>query len=152
MRARTTIVPFRPRSRGRRPSRKMRRGFVLVAAGIILGASFPFENPFRPGTDQMSLSSGARILAGPVHHVRDGDTIEVRGTAIRFAKLDCAERGTAQGEQATERMKALVRSVHLTCNLTGRKSYDRMIGTCRLPDGRDLGTVMITSGMCDRYR
>jgi endonuclease YncB( thermonuclease family) len=56
-------------------------------------------------------------IAGPVTHVRDGDTVEVLGTPIRLAKLDCAERGTAAGERATARMRELARAGAFSCSL-----------------------------------
>ena len=36
------------------------------------------------------------ILEGRVTRVRDGDTIEVNGVAIRLSALDCPERGTRE--------------------------------------------------------
>lgn len=48
-------------------------------------------------------------------------------------------------------MKVLVSGQRLTCQLNGRTSYDRKIGSCTLPDGRDLAAAMIRSGLCTRY-
>lgn len=90
-------------------------------------------------------------IVGLVTHVRDGDTIEVRGQAIRFGSLDCAELGTAEGQSAKSAMQRLVRGQSLACHLNGRRSYDRWIGSCTLPDGRDLAGVMIAQGACRRY-
>ena len=90
-------------------------------------------------------------IVGPVTHVRDGDTIEVRGQAIRFGSLDCAELGTAEGRSAKSAMQRLVRGQSLACHLNGRRSYDRWIGSCTLPDGRDIAGVMIAQGACRRY-
>ena len=92
-----------------------------------------------------------RVIEGPVSHVRDGDTIEVAGTPVRFGSLDCAERGTAVGDAATGRVRELVAGQSLTCALNGRSSYDRSIGRCTLPDGRDLAAQMIREGLCQRY-
>ena len=74
------------------------------------------------------------------------------GRAIRLAKLDCAETGSAAGEAATRRMRALVSGQRLTCSLTGEQSYDRWIGSCQLPDGRDIAGVLIREGLCHRWR
>lgn len=84
-------------------------------------------------------------------HVRDGDTIEVAGTPIRFGSLDCAERGTLTGQVATSRLRELIAGQSLTCALNGRISYDRGIGRCTLPDGGDLAAQMIREGLCGRY-
>ena len=89
-------------------------------------------------------------LAGPVTHVRDGDTIEVRGVPVRLSTLDCAESGTAAGERATRAMRALTRGKVAACSLEGRRSYDREIGDCAI-DGVDLGASMIRGGYCERW-
>jgi len=89
---------------------------------------------------------------GLVTHVRDGDTIEVGGRPIRIAALDCAESGSIAGDAATRRMTALVSGQRVTCSLTGRRSYDRWIGSCRLPDGRDIASILIGEGSCRRWR
>lgn len=91
-------------------------------------------------------------LQGRVSHVRDGDTIEVAGVPVRLAKLDCQERGTKGGEIATRVMTELVSRQHLSCQLAGRMSYDRQIGTCAMADGRDIGDILISGGYCGRYR
>jgi len=39
-------------------------------------------------------SSNSTILNGTVTHVRDGDTIEVNGIAVRLSALDCPENDT----------------------------------------------------------
>nr|WP_235674153.1 thermonuclease family protein [Paracoccus sp. (in: a-proteobacteria)]QXO85662.1 hypothetical protein [Paracoccus sp. (in: a-proteobacteria)] len=90
-------------------------------------------------------------IAGPVTHVRDGDTIEVGGHAIRFGSLDCAELGTPAGQRAKIEMQRLVEGAHLVCRTDGRRSHDRWIGSCNLPDGRDLADIMITRNICRRY-
>lgn len=92
-----------------------------------------------------------QTIAGPVTHVRDGDTIEVRGQAIRFGSLDCAELGTPAGQRAKSAMQQLVRGQSLACHVTGRRSYDRWIGSCMLPDGTDLAGIMIAQNICRRY-
>ena len=65
-----------------------------------------------------------------VTHVRDGDTIEVRGVAVRIANLDCAERGTVRGERATALMRQIASGETASCALEGRRSYDRQVGVC----------------------
>ena len=89
---------------------------------------------------------------GLVTHIRDGDTIEVSGRPIRIAALDCAERGSTAGDAATRRMTALVLGQRVSCSLTGKRSYDRWIGSCRLPDGRDIASILIGEGACRRWR
>ena len=90
-------------------------------------------------------------IAGPVTHVRDGDTIEVGGHAIRFGSLDCAELGTTAGQRAKTEMQRLVGGAYLVCRTNGRRSHDRWIGSCSLPDGKDLAGIMIARNICRRY-
>ena len=104
------------------------------------------------GSRSTAIASARGALQGRVTHVRDGDTIEVAGKPIRIASLDCAESGTLAGEAATRRMTGLVAGQQMSCNLTGARSYDRWIGSCRLSDGRDIAEVMIGSGVCRRWR
>ena len=70
---------------------------------------------------------------------------------IRFGSLDCPEMNTNAGHRAAARMQTLVSGETLTCYLNGRASYERKIGSCRLPDGRDIGAVMMGEGLCRRF-
>lgn len=96
-------------------------------------------------------SAGATLIDS-VTRVRDGDTIVVGLIPIRIANLDCAEKGTRAGEAATRRVKQLVSGQTLRCWLEGRRSYDREVGLCALPDGRDVGEILIAEGLCGRWR
>lgn len=91
-------------------------------------------------------------LAGVVTRVRDGDTIVVGLTPIRFSDVDCAEAGTAAGERATAVLRQLAEGRYVNCRLLGRRSYDRELGTCALADGRDLGRALVAQGLCSRRR
>lgn len=98
---------------------------------------------------------GAEVrIVGLVTDVRDGDTIEVSGRAIRLKGLTCEERGTELGEIATREIRRIVAGERLTCVLTGERTYDRSVGRCSLTDGRDIGATLIARGACgrcDRY-
>jgi hypothetical protein len=120
---------------------------ALRGIGQRLTPALPLPNIIRPSAQPPPLQAHAGRL-GHVTHVRDGDTIEVNGTPIRFANVDCAERGSLEGDRATAAMRALVRGRSLRCDLEGRRSYDREIGTCYLEDGRDLGGVLVAMGLC----
>ena len=96
----------------------------------------------------MPRAEGSNRVSGPVTRVRDGDTIEVAGVAVRFADVNCAERGTVAGDAATRAMRELADGRQVRCELIGRRSYDREVGTCYLADGRDLGGVLVSRGLC----
>jgi endonuclease YncB( thermonuclease family) len=97
-----------------------------------------------------SLADGA-MLVDRVTKVRDGDTIVVGLIPIRIANLDCAESGTRAGNRATAFAKRLVSGATLSCRLEGRRSYDREVGVCSLPDGQDFGEILISAGLCERW-
>lgn len=91
-------------------------------------------------------------LVDTVTRIRDGDTIVVGLIPIRIANLDCAERGSKAGDRATRQITKIVTDVQLQCTLEGRRSHDREVGVCSLPDGRDVGEMLIVGGYCQRWR
>jgi endonuclease YncB( thermonuclease family) len=127
-------------------------GAVAVLASLALTVLTP-DDANRNGTmPQPSVTpTPGRIIEGTVTHVRDGDTIELRGVAMRLADLDCAELGTAAGARALQAVTALTAGKTLLCRLTGAQTYDRWVATCTLPDGRTLSQAMIAGGHCARY-
>ena len=90
--------------------------------------------------------AGETVLIGTVTHVRDGDTIEVNNVPIRLAALDCPERGTKNGDYATELAKQF-QGLQTTCELTGAKTYDRLVGYCSI-NGADFGRHMMENSTC----
>jgi|TARA_B110000093_G_scaffold159563_1_gene179441 endonuclease YncB( thermonuclease family) len=91
-------------------------------------------------------SDNPTILSGTVTHVRDGDTIEVNGIAVRLSALDCPENGTQKGNQATNVAKQFQGSP-AQCELTGAKTYDRLVGYCSV-EGSDFGLYMMNNSSC----
>ena len=92
-----------------------------------------------------SPKSGS-ILSGTVTHVRDGDTVEVDGIAIRLAALNCPENKTQKGRYATRVAKQFEGS-KMICELTGAKTYDRLVGYCSV-NGVDFGRFMMQNSSC----
>ena len=90
--------------------------------------------------------SSPSILNGTVTHVRDGDTIEVNGVAVRLSALDCPENGTREGDKATRIAKQFEGSL-ARCELTGAKTYDRLVGYCSV-GGSDFGLFMMQNSSC----
>ncbi|MBT4627600.1 MAG: thermonuclease family protein, partial [Rhodospirillales bacterium] len=57
------------------------------------------------------------------------------------------------GSQSKAFMVNLVDGKNVRCELTGAKTYDRLVGTCYL-DGEDIGIAVIAAGLaldCPRY-
>ena len=90
--------------------------------------------------------SSPSILNGTVTQVRDGDTIEVDGVAVRLSALDCPENGTRQGDKATRIAKQFEGSL-ARCELTRTKTYDRLVGYCYV-GGSDFGLYMMQNSSC----
>ena len=126
------------------------RGLHIVVAVFGLFMIEPHERLGSIFSTAASHSS-ERSISGRVTHVRDGDTIEVAGVPIRFARLDCAELGTPAGKSAKRRMTALTRGKRAQCTLTGRRSYDRQIGECTV-DRQNLSSAMVRDGYCTWWR
>ena len=97
-------------------------------------------------TDTVSGSS----LQGVITHVRDGDTFEVNGIPIRLAALDCPENSTAEGRYASSIAKAY-QGVEVKCELTGARTYDRLVGYCEIQDV-DFGRMMMSKSSCKLWK
>ncbi len=124
--------------------------FVCIGYGI---ANYSGVQTLRTtSTSNYFPKADGHELTGKVTHVRDGDTIEVKGVAVRLAALDCAESGTLKGNQATLEMDRLALGKAATCTLNGRRQHDRFIGVCTLDDGTDIQKHMLDEGWCKRYR
>jgi len=93
-----------------------------------------------------SAYSDQTVLTGTVTHVRDGDTIEVNNVPIRLAALNCPERGTQKGDTASRIAQQFLGS-QATCELTGAKTYDRLVGYCEI-NGADFGRYMMDKSSC----
>ena len=117
---------------------------ILVVGGyaLLAGGTQRFSLPEISGYDQPSSVSGWA-------YVRDGDTIEVGGVAVRLQGLHCPEAGEPGGSAATTAMRRLIDSDRVTCALTGERTYDRIVGTCHVGD-TDLTAALIREGVCAR--
>jgi len=96
------------------------------------------------------LETKGKIINGKITHVRDGDTIEVQGIAIRLSALDCPERGTVGGDDATKLALQFL-GLPAKCELTGAKTYDRLVGYCSI-NGRDFGEYMMEKSSCKLWK
>jgi endonuclease YncB( thermonuclease family) len=96
------------------------------------------------------LPKPGTLLEGQVTRVRDGDTIEVNGVAIRLSALDCPERGTRDGEHAN-RLAQQFLDTKAVCELTGAKTYDRLVGYCSI-ENQDFGLFMMLNSACKLWK
>ncbi|MDA9855218.1 thermonuclease family protein [Paracoccaceae bacterium] len=139
--------------------------YVLALIFILL-ANFAFAH--SGGLDRNGCHSGSQkyhchkkinkselpkpgtLLEGQVTHVRDGDTIEVNGVAIRLSALDCPERGTRGGEHAN-RLAQQFLNTKAVCELTDAKTYERLVGYCSI-ENQDFGLFMMLNSACKLWK
>lgn len=80
-------------------------------------------------------------------HVVDGDTIRIGNVNLRLAGIDAPELDHPWGQKAKWELVALCKGHKVTAELEPDKSYDRVVATCYLPDGRDLSAEMVKCGL-----
>jgi micrococcal nuclease len=85
-------------------------------------------------------------MAGVVSHVRDGDTIELAGRAIRLQGLAAPEGDEPGGAEATRAMRRMVDGRQVRCELDGERTHDRCVAVCYL-NGADTAEVMVRDGL-----
>ena len=119
----------------------------MIALGLI---AFNNIKSFKEGVAKASGieidSRAASVLRGTITHVRDGDTFEVKGTPVRISALDCPENSTVKGQKATRFAKHF-KGKEAVCELTGAKSYDRVVGYCSI-EGKDFAQLMVENKLC----
>jgi endonuclease YncB( thermonuclease family) len=130
---------------------------IIALRGITLGVAAAAA--VWLATLPLPLAEGARI-AGPAE-VSDGDTLVVGGLRVRLFGADAPESaqlcGTAGGGEwdcgaaATDRLRDLVEGETVTCAITERDLYGRVVAACAA-GGRDLGAAMVGEGLAWAYR
>ena len=71
--------------------------------------------------------------------------------SIRLWGLDAPERDHAGGSKATAALTALILNQILSCRVKDIDRYDRIVGQCFLPDGRDVAAVLIQAGVAKEF-
>ena len=96
------------------------------------------------------------IYKGEVIKIHDGDTPWVilknpLGDAVRWLRLgggvDCPESNQPRGKEALARTTELIQNKPLIIELTGVVTYERPVALVWLPDGRELGAVLVAEGL-----
>lgn len=111
---------------------------AVIASGIWASAARPAERA---------------AIVGPVTAVRDGDTIEVAGRAIRLQGLAAPELRQPLGREASRFLRSIALGRQVRCEPDGTRTYDRIVAVCRL-EGRDLAALLVGRGLardCRRY-
>tara|TARA_R110002126_G_scaffold133484_1_gene277573 strand:+ start:206 stop:712 length:507 start_codon:yes stop_codon:yes gene_type:complete len=151
---------WRPKqvTRKRRFKKLPSNSILLVMIGVLYLAvskqeMFTFtylKNQFNDFISEDSTaatdSRATSILSGRITHVRDGDTFEVNGVPVRISALDCPENSTSAGQKVTRFAKQF-KGKQATCELTGAKTYDRVVGYCSI-NGKDFAQTMMDETSC----
>ena len=147
--------------RWKRPYRRRRKNLpsntILICVAVLLfSAVYYYENAdlsLSVLTDKVKATLApapviqrGKILKGRITHVRDGDTFEVNGIPVSISALDCPENSTSAGQKVTRFAKQF-KGQTAVCELTGAKTYDRVVGYCSI-GGRDFGKTMMDQTSC----
>lgn len=93
-----------------------------------------------------SLQTLETTLTGKCYVV-DGDTIRIGKINLRLAGIDAPELEHPWGKKAKWELVQLCKGQVITAEIEPEISYDRLVATCFLPDGRDLSAEMVKRGM-----
>lgn len=99
----------------------------------------------------MILFLAAAAFAG-IMLVVDGDTLNLNGERLRIWGIDAPEMNTSEGKEAAKFLDSVISGKPLTCvdpkgaKIPSRDRYGRPVVQCFLPDGRDLGCILVSSG------
>lgn len=80
-------------------------------------------------------------------YVVDGDTIQIGKVRLRLAGIDAPELEHPWGKKAKWELVKLCKGNTITAKFEPDISYDRVVATCYLPDGRDLSAEMVRIGL-----
>ncbi|MCF6445903.1 thermonuclease family protein [Nereida sp. MMG025] len=97
------------------------------------------HDPPPPVPPSMKLRGRAWVI--------DGDTIVVSKIKVRLAGIDAPELDQPWGQKSKWAMVKLCKGNVIDVALTGETSYDRLVGTCYLSDGTDVGAELIKQGL-----
>ena len=125
----------------------MRYFLILFVVSFLI---FSFKFGFSGEASEASVSKidtrAVSVLKGTITHVRDGDTFEINGIPVRISALDCAENSTPKGKKITRFAKKFL-GKQAVCELTGAKTYDRVVGYCSI-EGKDFARTMMNETSC----
>ena len=125
----------------------MRYILVIIVIGLLVLISIDRFVEVNAEVLHKEIDSRAvSVLRGAITHVRDGDTFEVSGIPVRISALDCPENSTSSGKKAT-RFTRQFKGKQAVCELTGAKTYDRVVGYCSI-EGKDFAQIMVENKFC----
>ena len=119
---------------------------LVVVSFSIFSFKYGFWSEASEASDSKIDTRAVSVLKGTITHVRDGDTFEINGIHVRISALDCAENSTPEGKKITRFAKKFL-GKQAVCELTGAKTYDRVVGYCSI-EGKDFARTMMNETSC----
>ena len=119
---------------------------LVVVSFSIFSFKYGFWSEASEASDSKIDTRAVSVLKGTITHVRDGDTFEINGIPVRISALDCAENSTPEGKKITRFAKKFL-GKQAVCELTGAKTYDRVVGYCSI-EGKDFAQTMMNETSC----
>ena len=119
---------------------------LVVVSFSIFSFKYGFWSEASEAADSKIDTRAVSVLKGTITHVRDGDTFEINGIPVRISALDCAENSTPEGKKITRFAKKFL-GKQAVCELTGAKTYDRVVGYCSI-EGKDFARTMMNETFC----
>ena len=119
---------------------------LVVVSFSIFSFKYGFWSEASEASDSKIDTRAVSVLKGTITHVRDGDTFEINGIPVRISALDCAENSTPEGKNITRFAKKFL-GKQAVCELTGAKTYDRVVGYCSI-EGKDFARTMMNETSC----
>lgn len=83
--------------------------------------------------------------------VVDGDTIRMKDGAVRLWGFNTPEKHQPRFFATAAKLEELVVGQKLDCHIRDIDCYQRRVAQCFLPDGRDVGELMVSSGLARDY-
>src|SRR5690606_28948058 len=131
------------------PSPPMLSRRLLAAPALAAALALPAAALADPCV--APLPKAGTEFSGPVRYVGDGDSLCVGPTAdprtwveVRLADFYAPELSTAEGRRAKAGLARLAMGRKVACT-SGKRSYDRVVATCRL-DGTAIGDLLRRRG------
>jgi micrococcal nuclease len=93
---------------------------------------------------------GTHFTETPLRVV-DGDTIRMKDGAVRLWGFNTPEKYQPRFFAAAAKLEELVVGQKLDCHIRDIDRYQRRVAQCFLPDGRDVGELMVSSGLARDY-
>ena len=135
---------------------------IAVASIALVGTAqawTPWDGGRTKNNAETPVNLTGRDLVG-IPSIHDGDTVTVSGMKVRLEGIDAPEKAQfcldsksqpwACGEAALAELAKKAGDRPWTCHLSGRYSFDRLLGSCRV-DGEDIQRWIVRAGLALSY-